>query len=80
MVWGPLGDHTVMKGVRAPGHPWVGLDSADLAAIGTEENNLGWVGFIVEKTLVLSSVLDRTIFGGWREDKDFLSFNQGPTL
>lgn len=75
MVWGFLGDYIVMKGVRVLGYFWVGFGLVDFVVIGIEENNLGRVGFIVEKILVFFFVLDRIIFGGWREDKDFLFFN-----
>lgn len=34
-----------MKCVGAPGHPWVGLGSADLALTGSEDSSLGFGGF-----------------------------------
>ena len=57
-VWRHLGIHLMVKCVRAAGHPWVGLSSAELAVTGRRENSLGLVGFIVERTLVLSSIVE----------------------
>lgn len=44
-VRGLLGDHLSMKCVGAPGHPWVGLGSADLASTRSEDSSLGFGGF-----------------------------------